>query len=74
MAGTCQENGSGSNAEKYGGKKIVHTGRSKGRSRLIWMDDVADLRVMKIKQWTEKTIDREQWRLVVEGAKGHPTL
>jgi hypothetical protein len=29
---------------------------------------------MKIKQWTEKTKDREQWRLVVEGAKAHPGL
>jgi hypothetical protein len=27
---------------------------------------------MKIKQWTEKTKDREQWRLVVEEAKSHP--
>jgi hypothetical protein len=35
-------------------------GRRKGRHRLRWMDDiVADLRVMKIKQWTEKTKDRE---------------
>jgi hypothetical protein len=34
-------------------------GRRKGRPRLRWMDDVvADLRVMKIKQWTEKTKDR----------------
>jgi hypothetical protein len=24
---------------------------------------------MKIKQWTEKTKEREQWRLVVEEAK-----
>ena len=40
-----------------------------------WMDDVvADLKVMKIKQWIEKTKDREQWRLVVEEAKGHPGL
>jgi hypothetical protein len=30
-------------------------------------DNVADLKVMKIKQWKEKTKDREQWRLVVEG-------
>jgi hypothetical protein len=31
------------------------------------MDDaVADLKVMKIKQWMEKTKDREQWRLVAE--------
>jgi hypothetical protein len=27
------------------------------------MDDVADLRGMKIRQWTEKTEDREQCRL-----------
>jgi hypothetical protein len=39
------------------------------------MDDVVgDLRVMKIKHWTEKTKDREQWRLVVEEAKAHPGL
>ena len=31
-------------------------------------DDVADLKVMKIKQWMEKTKDREQWRLVAEDA------
>jgi hypothetical protein len=46
-----------------------------GRPHPRWMDDVvADLRVMKIKQWTEKTKDREQWRLVVEEAKAHPGL
>jgi len=37
------------------------------------MDDVvADLKVMKIKQWIEKMKDREQWRLVVEETKDHP--
>jgi hypothetical protein len=30
--------------------------------------------VMTIKQWMEKTKDREQWRLVVEEAKDHPGL
>jgi len=49
-------------------------GRRKGRPRLRWMDDVADLKVMKIKQWIEKTKDREQWRLVTEEAKAHPEL
>jgi len=36
-----------------------------GRPRLRWMDDVvADLKVMKIKQWMEKMKDREKWRLL----------
>jgi hypothetical protein len=39
------------------------------------MDDVvADLRVMKIKQWMQKTKDKEQWRLVVQEAKAYPGL
>jgi hypothetical protein len=38
------------------------------------MDDVADLKVMKVKQWMEKMKDREHWRLVVEEAKAHPGL
>jgi hypothetical protein len=50
-------------------------GRRKGRTHLRWMDDVvADLKVMKIKQWMEKMKDREPWRLVVEEAKAHPGL
>ena len=50
-------------------------GRRKGRSRLRWMDDVmADLRVTKIRQWTEKAEDREQCRLVVKEAKADPGL
>jgi hypothetical protein len=47
-------------------------GRRKGRPRLRWMDDVVeDLKVMKIKQWMEKTKDREQWRLLVEESKAY---
>jgi len=50
-------------------------GRRKGRPCLRWMDDVvADLKVMKIKQWVEKMKDREKWRLIVEEAKAHPGL
>jgi len=41
---------------------------------LRWMDDEADLKVMKIKQWMEKMKDSEQWRRVVEQAKAHPVL
>jgi hypothetical protein len=50
-------------------------GIRKGRPRLRWMGDVvADLKVMKIKQWMEKTKERQQWRMVVEEAKAHPGL
>jgi len=49
-------------------------GRRKGRPRFRWMDDVADLKVMKIKQWMEKMKDREKWRLIAEEAKAHPGL
>jgi len=50
-------------------------GRRKGSPRLRWMDDVvADLKLMKIKQWMEKMKDREKWRLVVEEAKAHRRL
>jgi len=46
-----------------------------GRPRLRWMDDgVANLKVMKVKQWMEKMKGKEQWRLVVEWAKAHPGL
>jgi hypothetical protein len=38
------------------------------------MDDVADLKVMKIKQWTDKTKGREQWRWFVEMVMAHPGL
>jgi hypothetical protein len=51
------------------------TGSRKGRPCLRRMNDVvADLGVMKMKQWTEKTKDRGQWRLVVEEARAHPGL
>ena len=56
-----------------GGRLFI--GRRKGRPRLRWMDDgVADLKVMKIKLWMEKTKDREQWSLVVEEVKSHPGM
>jgi hypothetical protein len=47
-------------------------GRRRERPRLRWMDDVvAGLEVMKIKQWTKKTKDREQQGLVVVEVKAH---
>jgi len=53
----------------------LFVGRRKGRPSLRWMEDVvADLKVMKIKQWMEKMKDRENWRRIVEEAKAHPGL
>jgi hypothetical protein len=55
----------------------LFTGRKKGRPRLRWMEHVvADLRVMKLKQWTEKTqkIRSERLGLVVERGKAYPGL
>ena len=50
-------------------------GRRRGIPHLRWIDDaVADLKVTKIKQWIEKTKDRQQWRLDDEEAKAHPGL
>ena len=67
--------GNGSNAKKDDGMKTVHRQKKKGRPRLRWVDDdVADLKVMKIKQWMEKTKDREQWRGVVQENKAHQGL
>jgi hypothetical protein len=42
-------------------ERRLFIGRRNGRPRLRWMDNVvADLKVMKIKHWMEKTKDREQ--------------
>jgi hypothetical protein len=32
------------------------------------------LRAIKIRQWTEKAEDREQWTMVVKEAKANPGL
>jgi hypothetical protein len=50
-------------------------GRRRGRPHLRRVDAVvANLKVTKIKQWIEKTKDREQWRLVIGEGKAHPGL
>ena len=70
MVGSCKENGGWGSATKDNQRKTIY--RKKKRR---WLDDiVADLKVMKMKQWMEKMKDREQWRLVVEEAKAHPGL
>jgi hypothetical protein len=74
MAGPCEE------MEAVAMPRRMMEGRlfteiRKGRPRLRWMDDVlADLKRMRIKQWTEKAEDRQQWRLVVKEAEAHPGL
>jgi hypothetical protein len=46
-----------------------------GRPRMRWLEEAEnDLKRMKVKGWKEKMKNREQWRLVVEGAKAHPGL
>ena len=56
-------------------ERKLFIGRRKGRPRLRWINDVvADLKVMKIKQWVEKMKDREKWRLIVKEAKAHSEL
>ena len=56
MAGTCKENGSGSDAKEDDGRKTVY--RTKKRKTSFEMDHVvADLKVMKIIQ-----VDREDER------------
>ena len=48
-------------------KKVLHAkpdgSRSVGRPRLRWMDDVeTDLRLLGIRRWREKALDRDRWR------------
>ena len=74
MAARCKENGSGSNADKDNGRKTVYRKKKRKISQRWMDDDVAHLKVMKIKQWMEKAKDRELWRLVIEEAKAHPRL
>jgi hypothetical protein len=53
-------------------ERRLFIGRRRGIPSLRWMDEVVtDLKVMKIKQWTENTKDREQWSLVASEAKVH---
>jgi hypothetical protein len=73
VAGTCEENGSGSNAERDDGRKIVH--RKKKRKTPSEMDG----RCSRLENNEDKAVDeedknREQWRLVVEEAKAYPGL
>jgi hypothetical protein len=44
--------------------------RNTGRPRKRWLDDIEeDLRVMKVKRWRKKAIEREVWVKIVWEAK-----
>jgi hypothetical protein len=55
-------------------RAMLIPGKMQEISKEIMDDIVADLKVIKIKQWMEKTKDREEWRLIVEEVTAHPGL
>jgi hypothetical protein len=48
--------------------------RPAGRPRLRWMDQVEDLKRMKIVGWRAKVEDRQEWNRIVEQTNTHPGL
>jgi hypothetical protein len=49
--------------------------RPKGRLKIRWMEDMLeDLRIMEIKNWKQKAINREDWNKLVEKARTHIRL
>jgi hypothetical protein len=44
--------------------------RGRGRPRLRWLNDVEDdLRMVGVKRWRRKALEREEWALVIKEAK-----
>jgi hypothetical protein len=44
--------------------------RGRGRPRLRWLTDVEDdLRMLGVKRWRRKALEREEWALVIKEAK-----
>jgi Na+-transporting NADH:ubiquinone oxidoreductase subunit NqrF len=44
--------------------------RGRCRPRLRWINDVEeDLRMLGVKRWRRKALDREEWALVIKEAK-----
>jgi hypothetical protein len=45
--------------------------RGRGRSRLRWINDVEDdLRVLGVKRWRTKALERKEWASIIKEAKG----
>ena len=42
-------------------------GRRRGRQRMRWLDDIADLVNMSLNELQELVMDREAWRAAVHG-------
>jgi hypothetical protein len=44
--------------------------RGRGRPRLRWLNDVEDdLRMLGVKRWRRKALERQEWAFVIKGAK-----
>jgi hypothetical protein len=44
--------------------------RGRGRLRLRWLNDVEDdLRMLGVKRWRRKALEREEWAFVIKEAK-----
>jgi hypothetical protein len=44
--------------------------RGTGRPRLRWINDVEeDLKILGVKRWRRKALDREEWTFVIKEAK-----
>jgi hypothetical protein len=44
--------------------------RGRGGPRLRWINDVEeDLRILGVKRWRRKALEREEWAFVMKGAK-----
>jgi hypothetical protein len=44
--------------------------RGRGRPRLRWINDVEeDLKMLSVKRWRRKALEREEWTFVIKEAK-----